>query len=457
MQTDAGRAIPVGLITLGCAKNEVDSEYMLADLRNGGFEPVEDLAVAEAVVVNTCAFIEPAREEAVETILEAARLKQTAACRVLAVVGCMAQRYRAELAESLPEVDIFIGVGADQRSLPDQLRGRLGIAAPASCDLPAVPRVVETAGQGWAYLKVSEGCSNRCSYCAIPLIRGSLASRTAGDIVEEARYLESLGVKELVLIAQDVTAWGADRQGSPAGLTGLLEDLLQETSVPWIRLLYTHPARLDEQVLRLIGAEDRIVPYLDMPVQHASDRMLERMGRGVNREEMIELVGMARRLVDNPVLRTTVMVGFPGEGRRDFEQLLEFIAQVRFDRLGAFVYSQEEGTRAADWPDSVPRAEKERRLEAVMELQRDISAELNQARVGRTVPVLVERQAAADEAPGGQYRWAGRSRAHAPEVDGQVFFTDSVDGENSISPGRIIPVSITESGDYDLFGAPAAG
>ena len=440
------------MITLGCAKNEVDSEYMLADLLREGLEPVDDLSTAEAVVINTCAFIEPAREEAVETILEAAGLKETGACRVLAVVGCMAQRYREELAESLPEVDLFIGVGEEQRSLPRKLRQSLGLAAAAPCDLPSSPRIVETTSQGWAYLKISEGCNNRCSYCAIPLIRGSLASRSAESIVQEAQFLEAQGAKELVLIAQDVTAWGLDSANKSGGITGLLEKLLAGTSVPWIRLLYTHPAHLDESLLTLIGTESRVVSYLDMPVQHASDRVLKGMGRGVTGQLLLEKIELARKLIDSPVLRTTVMVGFPGESKRDFEKLLEFIAAVRFDRLGAFAYSVEEGTAAAARRDSVSQREKQRRLEEVMELQREISAELNEAWVGRTVPVLVERPVDEDESPGEQYAWAGRSRAHAPDVDGQVFIADSASTVDSISPGRIIQVKITASDDYDLFG-----
>ncbi len=442
----------MGLITLGCAKNEVDSEYMIADLVREGFEPVADLATAEAVIVNTCAFIEPAREEAVETILEAAGLKKTGACRVLAVVGCMAQRYREELAESLPEVDLFIGVGDEQRSLPSQLRQCLGLAAPPSFDFPPLPRVVETTSQGWAYLKISEGCNNRCSYCAIPLIRGALASRSGESIIQEAQFLEQQGARELVLIAQDVTAWGADTLKESGGITSLLEELLGRTSVPWIRLLYTHPAHLEKSLLELIGAESRIVSYLDMPVQHVSDKILKSMGRGVTGAQLLEKIELARRLIDSPVLRTTVMVGFPGESERDFEQLLEFIATVRFDRLGAFAYSVEEGTAAASSEDNIPRGEKERRLGEVMELQRQISAELNVTRLGQTLQVLIERQTHEDESADGQYAWAGRSAAHAPDVDGQVYFADPAEGAISISAGQIVPVLITDSGDYDLFG-----
>ncbi|MFH1068783.1 MAG: 30S ribosomal protein S12 methylthiotransferase RimO [Candidatus Glassbacteria bacterium] len=447
--------IPVGLVTLGCAKNAVDSEYMLADLVRMGFEPVEDLGRAEAVVVNTCAFIEPAREESVETVLEAARLKETGRCRVLAVVGCLAQRYRDRLGKLLPEVDIFVGVGAEQRGLGELLAERLGVRPPAGCGPETAARQVETANEGWAYLKISEGCDNRCSYCAIPLIRGGLASRPAKAIIDEACYLESLGVREINLIAQDVTAWGADRKDSRFGLAGLLERLLARTSVPWIRLLYAHPAHLDGSLLELMAAEPRIVPYLDLPVQHASDKVLERMGRGVTRRRVLEVIEKARKLLPQVVLRTTVMVGFPGEGKREFDQLLDFIEQVRFDRLGGFLYSKEEDTRAAAWRDSVPKAEKERRLAVVLELQRQISAEKNAERVGTTLPVLVERPARDDESPGEEYHWIGRSPAHAPEVDGWVYLTGSAaGGKIKIAPGTIVPVLVTGSDDYDLFAAP---
>ena len=444
--------IPVGLITLGCAKNAVDSEYMLADLERLGFTPVEDLALAEAVVVNTCAFIGPARGESVETVLEAARLKESGRCRVLAVVGCLTQRYRERLGKLLPEVDLLVGVGTEQRSLGQRLAEALGME-PASGCLPELPaRRVETAGKGWAYLKIAEGCDNRCSYCAIPLIRGTLASRPADEIVAEALYLQGLGVREINLIGQDITAWGADRPSGARGLAGLVERLLAETSLPWIRLLYAHPAHLERRLLELMAAESRLLPYLDIPVQHASDRVLERMGRRGSRRMILEKIELARSLVPGVALRTTVLVGFPGERKTDFEQLLEFIEQVRFDRLGGFVYSKEEDTAAAGWRDSVPGAEKERRLAAVLELQREISAELNAGRVGARLPVLVEREVEAGEPGGDGWRWAGRSPAHAPEVDGCVYLNSGDRGaKTQVAPGRIVPAVITAADDYDLF------
>ena len=445
----AGKGVPVGLITLGCAKNTVDSEYMLAELESAGFTPIEDLSQAHAIVVNTCAFIGPAREESIETILEAARFKTRGSCRVLVVVGCLASRYRAKLESELPEVDVFLGLGEEQRGLGVALAARLGLAPPGERGVQAPRRAALTAAEGWAYLKISEGCDNRCSYCAIPLIRGNLQSRPEAEILQEARYLESLGVKELNLIAQDVAAYGADR-GGDRGLVGLMEKLLKETQIPWLRLLYIHPAHLGRELLELMAAEPRILPYLDLPVQHASDRMLERMGRKVTASQILDRIGLARALLKRPVLRTTVLVGFPGEGKKDFAELLRFIEEVRFDRLGGFLYSREENTPSAGMRDRVPRPEKERRLAEVLDIQRGISAELNAARVGSTMPVLIERRVEAAERPEPHLAWLGRSPAHAPEVDGSVFVAEKP-GEK-LAPGRMARVRITVSGDYDLYG-----
>ena len=447
----AENRVPVGLITLGCAKNEVDSEYMLAELASAGFSLTEDLSRAQAIVVNTCAFIQPAKEESIETILEAARFKESGRCRVLAVVGCMAQRYGKELRRQMPEVDIFLGLGREQRRLGEELKAALGLE-PAPCLKRLSPRVVESAGQGWAYLKISEGCNNRCSYCAIPLIRGELKSRPEAEIVKEAVYLESLGVKELNLIAQDVTAYGFDR-GEHGALNRLLKSILAETAIPWIRLLYTHPAHLERSLLELMAENTRLLPYLDMPIQHASDRILAAMGRGVTKNEILDKIELARSILNRPVLRTTVLVGFPGERKADFAELVDFIEQVGFDRLGGFVYSREEDTPAEALRDSVSRAEKQRRLEEVLEIQREISAAANASRLGEEIQVLVERPVDPGEAPSQEYLWAGRSSAHAPEVDGTVYLAPGRGIEKRIiKAGGMARVRITDSGDYDLFG-----
>ncbi|MBN2289339.1 MAG: 30S ribosomal protein S12 methylthiotransferase RimO [Candidatus Glassbacteria bacterium] len=441
----------MGLVTLGCAKNQVDSEYMLSGLAAGGLSLTGDLSRAEAIVVNTCGFIQAAKEESIEAILEAARYKEPGGrCRVLAVVGCLSQRYAEQLKAELPEVDLFLGVGDEQRSLAALLRSALGEGpgGQSGCREARPLRLVETALQGWAYLKIAEGCSNHCSYCAIPLIRGDLVSRPPHELVEEARYLESLGVLELNLIAQDLTAYGRDRGKDHPDLEGLLRLLLSETGIPWIRLLYTHPAHLEEGLLELMGSERRILPYLDLPVQHAADRILGRMGRKTTAEKMRSLIRRARELVDSLVLRTTVLLGYPGETLRDFEALLEFIAEVRFDRLGAFAYSPEEDTPAAGQGGRVPRAEKERRVEMLLELQRRISAERNAGRVGRVLPVLIERALEPGEALCAEYGWAGRSAAHAPEVDGWVYLAGQ-----RLEPGSFARVRIKEAQDYDLFGA----
>lgn len=441
----------VGLISLGCAKNQVDSECMNAELERAGFELTDDLTLAEAVVVNTCGFIRPAKEESIETILQAARLKQDGNLKVLAVVGCLAQRYLKELKRELPEVDIFLGVGAEQKDLPSRLRRALGLdqKETAGCGPVIQARRVETITRGWAYLKISEGCDNRCAYCAIPLIRGGLDSRPLRGLVEEARWLEGLGARELNLIAQDVTAWGTE---CGERLVALLERLLDETAIPWIRLLYMHPAHIDENLLEFMAAHPRVLPYIDMPVQHASDHVLAAMGRGVTRARLLELVARARELLDSPVLRTTVLVGFPGERKRDFEELLDFVAEARFDRLGGFIYSAEEDTRASSLRETVSRVEKERRLEAVLGLQRSISAEIQQERVGQSLEVLVEAPVPPPERPSPEYRWAGRSRAHAPEVDGWVYLSGG-----RPNPGRIMRAKVIESGDYDLFARAERG
>jgi ribosomal protein S12 methylthiotransferase len=441
----------VGLITLGCAKNQVDSEYLLSGLEAGGFTQTEDFGEAEAIVVNTCGFIQAAKEESIEVILEAARYKESPGkCRVLAVVGCLAQRYAEELKAELSEVDLFLGVGEEQRGLAPLLRRHLGLrpySPESGCAEVHGPRLVESASLGWAYLKISEGCSNRCSYCAIPLIRGDLASRPLKELLEEARFLESLGVVELNLIAQDLTAYGHDRGDGHPGLAGLLKLLLRETSIPWFRLLYTHPAHLEQNLLELMAAEERILPYLDIPIQHASDRILSRMGRRVTADSMRGIIVLARDIVNNLVLRTTVLVGYPGETGNDFEELMDFVAEVRFDRLGAFVYSAEEDTPAAGQRDRVSSDEKERRAEVILELQRQISAERNAERVGKVLPVLIERPLDKEEAPDDGYGWAGRSAAHAPEVDGWVYVAGT-----QLRPGKITPVCIEEAQDYDLFG-----
>ena len=441
----------MGLITLGCAKNQVDSEYMLSGLEAEGFTLTEELDEADAIVVNTCGFIQPAKEESIEVILEAAGYKKPEGnCRVLVVVGCLAQRYTEQLKVEVPEVDLFLGLGDEQRNLAPLLRRLLGIAPHSPAIAPSVtrgPRLVESASRGWAYLKIAEGCNNRCSYCAIPSIRGVLVSSPPHELVEEARYLESLGVVELNLIAQDLTAYGHDRGGAHPGLVELLNMLLSETSIPWLRMLYAHPAHLKEDLLKLMATEERILPYLDLPIQHASDRILARMGRRVTADRLIRLITRAREIVDSLVLRTTVLVGYPGETPRDFDQLLEFVARMRFDRLGAFVYSPEEGTPAAEQRNRVPQAEKERRVEILLELQRQISAERNAERVGKVMPVLIERSLEPEEALYGEYGWAGRSPAHAPEVDGWVYTASK-----QIKPGNIARVRIEEAQDYDLFG-----
>ena len=438
----------VALISLGCAKNQVDSEYILGDMERHGFRITDDLGTAEVVIVNTCGFIQPAKEESIETILETAVLRENGNLKVLAVTGCLSQRYGKELETELAEVDVFTGVGESRKGLPAAIMEKLGLkyVAPA-LDLPS-KRQIDTAGNGWAYLKISEGCSNRCSYCAIPIIRGDLSSRPADEIVEEARYLESLGVQEINLIAQDVTAFGSDSDpGNYRGVVNLLESLLNKTKIPWFRLLYAHPAHTHAELLDLMAAEKRIVSYLDIPVQHASDRMLGLMRRGIDSDGLRSLVKLAREKVPDITLRTTALVGHPGETEEDFEKLVEFIEWARFDRLGAFAYSDEEDTAAVKMADKLDHSVRESRLEEVLEIQRGISSEKMAALVGRKIQVLVEGELDPDEAMADSYSYVGRSRAHAPEVDGWVYIE-----ADRLDIGSFADILVEDSSDYDLFG-----
>ena len=442
------RSFKAGLISLGCAKNQVDSEYILGDMERHGFILTDDLSAAEVVIINTCGFIQPAKEESIETILEVDALRTNGVLKVLAVTGCLSQRYGSQLAGEFPEVDVFTGVGESRKGLPQAIMEKLGekYVAPEH-DIPS-GRQVDTAAAGWAYLKISEGCSNRCSYCAIPLIRGDLSSRPLKDIVAEALYLESLGVRELDIIAQDVTAFATDTNpGNYLGIVELLESLLRGTAIPWFRLLYAHPAHTPVELLDLMAAESRIVPYLDIPIQHASDRMLKLMRRGIDSGGLRKLIELARDKVPGITLRTTALVGHPGETEDDFEQLVEFIEWARFDRLGAFAYSEEEDTAAVGMDSKVDESEAQSRLEEVLDIQRSISADKMAALVGEEVQVLVEGEVAPGEVMAENYRYVGRSRAHAPEVDGWVYIDSS-----NLSAGNLINVRIEDSSDYDLFG-----
>ena len=433
----------VGMISLGCAKNLVDGEVMLGHLRAAGVEVTPDADRAEVVVVNTCGFIEDAKRESIEAILEIAEAKRSGRVQRLVVAGCMAQAYAAELASEIPEIDSFVGLdeleqvlaaasGARPAHRPDQ-RGALRLYDHHH------PRLVSTGS--YAYLKVAEGCNNPCSFCHIPRMRGDFRSRPVDDLVAEARALASQGVRELVLVAQDTTRYGEDL-GLEHGLEQLVRGLLAATDVPWIRFLYAYPATLDPALLDLMAAEERFVSYLDIPLQHASRRVLKAMRRGGDARSYRRLIEEARRRVPDIALRTTFIVGFPGEDDDDFRELFDLVGEVRFDHLGVFTYSWQEENPGADLGDPVPEPVKVERRDRLMALQQEISAELNRAWLGRTVPALVAGPLAEME-----LLTEARSARQAPEIDGRLLINDG-----SPAPGALVEVEITDTHPYDLVG-----
>ncbi|WP_417911064.1 30S ribosomal protein S12 methylthiotransferase RimO [Candidatus Electronema sp. PJ] len=433
------------LISLGCAKNLVDSEMMLGSLELCGWQAIEDPGEADLLLVNTCGFIRPAVEEAVDEILRLAEYKHADPAKKLVVTGCLVQRYGAELQKELPEVDLFIGID-DQQRLPELIShlpgnsGELVLSQPSrSLISSAMPRRLSTPPfRSW--LKITEGCNNRCTYCMIPSIRGDLRSRPAADLATEARALEQAGVKELSLIAQDLTAYGSDLDA--ANLASLLRLLLTETSIPWLRLLYLYPTSVSNELLELMAAQPRIVPYLDIPFQHVSDRVLQRMNRRYGQKDLDQLISRIRSLLPDCALRTTMMIGFPGETEQDVQVLLDCLERWQLDHVGVFPYEDEDGAPAADFMPKVPEEEKQARFERVMELQAKISSEQLQRHVGRKEEVLVEGLSNETD-----LLLEGRTRFQAPEIDGCVYIN-----EGTASPGDIVKVRIAEAHTYDLVG-----
>jgi ribosomal protein S12 methylthiotransferase len=435
----------VHFLTLGCPKNQVDSELMLGVLARQGHELVLDPEAADVLVVNTCAFIGPAKEESIDAILEAARVKATREGRRLVVTGCLAQRYADDLRTSLPEVDVFIGTG-------DLGRIAEAVDAPAS-DVPIVYRGAQHVlpaheasprlhtGAWWtSYLKVSEGCDHTCSFCIIPKIRGRHESRPIDDVVAEAAALGARGALEVNLIAQDLTAYGRDL-GGDASLAKLLRAIaIRVPSVRWLRLLYAYPSSVTDELLEVMATEPAVCRYLDMPLQHASDRMLRAMRRERSGQALRELIGRVRAAIPGIGLRTAFIVGFPGETEDDVQALCDFVEEMTFERVGVFRYSKEENTHAATLPGHVPEAVKEARFARVMETQARVAAGLARAQIGRQVDVLLEEETA----PG---TFIGRTATQAPEIDGHVVVRGV--GE----PGQIVPVRIVDADVYDLRGA----
>lgn len=438
----------IGLISLGCAKNLVDSEHMLSRLREAGHTIVDDMAEAEVAVVNTCGFIESAKQEAINTILETAQYKNGGALRGLVVTGCLAQRYPDEIAESLPEVDVICGTGSYTNIVEAVEAAYKGekpryLADPASAALEG-GRTRLTPGYT-AYLKIAEGCSNRCGYCIIPKLRGKYRSRTMESLLDEARALAEAGVQELIVIAQDITKYGVDLYGERR-LAALLRELCK-LDFHWIRLHYLYPDQITEELIDVIAEEDKIVKYLDIPLQHVSKRILRAMHRPGGREEFTALIGRLRERIPGLVLRTSLIVGLPGETEEEFTELCEFLQEVGIERAGVFEFSPEEGTEAAEMSGQIEDAVKENRRLIVEELQSGVIDEYNLDRMHQTMEVLVEGW---DEEAG---RWFGRTYADSVEVDGKVYF----ESDEECTPGAFVDVRIDDSLGADLAGVRVGG
>ena len=449
----------VGLIGLGCAKNRVDGEVMLGLLQQAGYEVAANPEQADTIIIHTCGFIGAAKEESIDTILEAAEWRKQG--KRLVVTGCLVQRYVQELRQELPEVDAFMGT-ADlhrivevcdsmtaappapirrQASRRKPVEPKVWLGAPPYLYEADTPRVLSTPCH-YAYVKVAEGCSYRCSFCSIPSMRGDQRSRPIDSIVQEAHHLAAGGVKELILISQNTTAYGRDLYGKPC-LPALLHALAAVEGIEWIRFLYAYPADVRDDVIAAIADEPKVCNYLEMPLQHCDARVLKAMNRGGSRAELEQLIAKIRRRIPGVTLRTTFIVGFPGETAAEFRQLESFVDWARFERMGAFVYSQEEGTPAGAMPGQIPTRVKEQRRHRLMERQRDISWAYHQALVGRRLRVLVDGFSDAER------MWEGRYEGQAPEIDGVVY----VEGER-LTPGTFAQVEVTEAMEYDLIGRP---
>lgn len=435
----------VGIVSLGCAKNRVDAEMLLAKLNKEEYEIVEDAALSDAAIINTCAFIEPAKKESIEEILELAELKKEGKIKCLIVTGCLAERYQKEVIEQLPEVDACIGLGANDKIaevIKNALDGKKTELFPPKEELALEGARIQSTPRYYAYLKIAEGCDNHCTYCAIPMIRGRYRSRKIEDLVKEAQWLADGGVKELILIAQDTSYYGSELYGKPM-LPELLRELCKIDKLRWIRVLYCYPERITDELIDVIAEEDKIVKYLDLPLQHCDAEVLKRMNRKGDREYLTNLLNKIKERIPDITLRSTFITGFPGETEEQFEELSMFVKDIRFQRMGCFPYSQEENTPAAKLPDQIDEDIKQKRAEIICDQQQLIMEDYAEKMIGSEVEVLVE----------GFDRYAecyfGRTAGDCPEVDGSVFFTAT-----GIKPqaGSFVTVRITDSLGIDPVG-----
>lgn len=439
-------AIRVGMVSLGCPKNQVDAEKMMFSLRKYGFELIQDAALADVAIINTCGFIQSAKEEAIETMLEFIALKKEGRIKGVICTGCLAERYKQDILDEMPELDAVVSLGKDAeiaQIVKDIMSGKNGkkLYAGDKCSLPLEGGRIISTQPFYAYLKIAEGCSNGCTYCAIPAIRGKFRSRTIENILEEARWLADNGVTELVVVAQDTTRYGEDIYGE-SRLPELLTELCKIEGFHWIRTLYLYPERITDKLIDTIAEQDKLVKYFDIPIQHCNADILKRMNRCGSRETLTELICKIRARIPNVIIRTTLITGFPGETQEQFEELAEFANDMRFERLGCFAYSAEEGTPAAKFEGQLPDEEKERRSDVIMEQQMFINDVQNQEMIGKVVEVVTE----------GFDRYAeccfGRSAADAPEIDGKIFFSS----ERKLTVGEYVKVKIDDTLDCDLLG-----
>ena len=440
-------SVKVGLVSLGCSKNLVDSEMMLHKLRKRGYELVTEPGLSDVAVVNTCGFIQSAKEEAIETFVELIKLKNEGRIKKIIATGCLAERYKDEVKKEFPEIDAVVGLG-EQPNIADILDSVLEdenvVSFPSNQCLEITgDRIISTL-PFFAYLKIAEGCSNNCTYCAIPKIRGKYRSAPMEDIIKQAEYFAEIGVTELIVIAQDTTRYGEDLYGE-GRLPELLNRLCEIDKLHWIRVLYCYPERITNELIDVMAKQEKIVKYMDIPIQHCNNEILRRMNRKSTHEELVSLMNRLRQRIPDMIIRTTLITGFPGETEEQFEELAEFVKEMRFDRLGCFPYSREEGTAAAKFDDQIDDEVKQRRMENIMESQQLISEENCKKYQDKTVEVVVE----------GFDKYAecffGRTQADAPDIDGKVFFSS----EKPLSVGQYVNVKITETLDYDLIGEVA--
>lgn len=424
-------------VSLGCDKNRVDSEEMLGLLSASGFSFCEDEYEADVIVVNTCCFIDAAKEESIENILDMARMKTEGQCKRLIVTGCMAERYKEEIFKELPEVDAIVGVN----ELPEIIRAAQPDKSIDDITFDDAPQRIITTSGHYEFLKIAEGCNKRCTYCIIPYIRGRYRSFPMERLLNEARYLAESGVRELIVVAQETTIYGEDLYGRNM-LPELLRELCRIDGFLWIRVLYTYPEDITDELLEVMASEPKIVNYIDMPIQHSSDAILKRMGRRTSHDDLINIISKVRKALPDVALRTSLITGFPGESDSDHQQLIDFIREVSFDRLGVFAYSQEEGTPAASFPDQIDDEIKNARRDQLMRIQEEISADRLSSKTGQTFDVFIEGYLPDDDI------YIGRTYMDAPDVDGYFY----VSSDRELMTGDMIQAVCTGSGDYDLYG-----